>query len=136
MLVASKSQTMVVRIKKLVGAEFDMKELGQARRVLGMEVCRNKSAQKLMVIQTQYIEKLMKKFGIDIVKTISIPLASYFKLSTNCALVTSDEEDYMKRVSYTSAVGCLMYLIACTTPDIAHNANLVRRYMNRLRKRH
>ena len=35
----------------------------------------------------------------------------------------------MSKVSYANAVGCLMYLMVCTRPDISHAVSVVSRYM-------
>ena len=32
----------------------------------------------------------------------------------------------MSKVPYANAVGCLMYLMACTRPDISHVVSVVR----------
>ena len=39
------------------------------------------------------------------------------------------EEDDMSRVPYVSAVGSLMYEMACTRPDIAHAMGVLSRFM-------
>jgi len=49
---------------------------------------------------------------------------------------TQEEIDYMSNVSYSSAVGSLMYGMVCIRPDIAHAVGVVRRYMNNLGKEH
>ena len=35
----------------------------------------------------------------------------------------------MFKVPYANAIGCLMYLMVCTRPDISHAVNVVSRYM-------
>ena len=35
----------------------------------------------------------------------------------------------MSKVPYANAVGCLMYLMVCTRPDISHAVSVVSRYM-------
>ena len=38
----------------------------------------------------------------------------------------------MSKVPYASAIGTLMYAMACTRPDIAHAVGVIRRYMSHL----
>jgi hypothetical protein len=47
---------------------------------------------------------------------------------------TQEEIEYMFRVPYSSTVGCLMYVMVFTRPDIAHLVGVVRRYMDNLGK--
>ena len=40
-----------------------------------------------------------------------------------------DEEIYMGKIPYASAVGSLMYAMVCTRPDIAHAVGVVSRFL-------
>ena len=42
----------------------------------------------------------------------------------------------MSKVPYANAVGCLMYLMVCTRPDISHAVSVISRYMADLGKEH
>eukprot|EP00253_Pinus_taeda_P004176 PITA_04176 len=42
---------------------FDMKDLGAARQILGMEIFRDRSNGKLWLSQQKYIEKILLRFG-------------------------------------------------------------------------
>lgn len=42
----------------------------------------------------------------------------------------------MKKISYASAVGSIMYDMTCTRPDIAHVVGVVSRYMSNPGKQH
>lgn len=66
---------------------------------------------------------------------MSTALAPYFKFPVACSLETMDEE-YMKRVPYLNALGCLMYLMIYTRPDLAHSASLLSIYISKLGKKH
>eukprot|EP00253_Pinus_taeda_P013216 PITA_13216 len=108
---------------------FDMKDLGAARQILGMEIFRDRSNGKLWLSQQKYIEKILLRFGMDNVKPVSVPLASHFKLSSSLCPNTDEEKDYMFRIPYANVVGCLIYAMVCTRPDISHAVGVVSRYM-------
>eukprot|EP00253_Pinus_taeda_P034012 PITA_34012 len=108
---------------------FDMKDLGAARQILGMEIFRGKSNGKLWLSQQKYIEKILLRFGMNNVKPVSVPFASHFKLSSSLCPNTDEEKDYMSRIPYANVVGCLMYAMVCTRPDISHAVGVVSRYM-------
>ena len=42
MLIAAKSRKEITIVKKLLSSEFDMKDLGVAKKILGMEITRDK----------------------------------------------------------------------------------------------
>ena len=65
-----------------------------------------------------------------------------FALSTNCKLNARQfpkgekEKVEMRKVPYASVVGSLMYVMVCTTPDIAFVVGAVSRYMSNPRREH
>lgn len=58
-----------------------MKDLGQVKKILGMEIHRYREQRQLWLSQRQYMEKVLAKYGMEKAKPISIPLAPHFKLS-------------------------------------------------------
>ena len=40
-----------------------------------------------------------------------------------------EETEDMFKVPYASAMGCLMYVMVCTRPDLAHAMSVVSKYM-------
>ena len=46
-LIACKSLTEIHKLKLLLNGEFEMKDLGSARKILGMEIRRNRSLGKM-----------------------------------------------------------------------------------------
>lgn len=69
--------------------------------------------------------KLVEKFGVAFAKLMSTPLAQHFKLSMRDSPDTDEEKELMKKIPYVNALGCLMYLIVCTSPDLGHSASIV-----------
>ena len=67
---------------------------------------------------------------------MATPLAAHFKLSSSLVPKTIEEESYMEKVPYSSAVGSLMYAMVCTRPNISHAVSVVSRYMANPRKAH
>ena len=63
-------------------------------------------------------------------KPVNVPLGGHFKLSKAQELKTEDEKALMSNVLYASAVGSLMYVMVCTTPDIAQAVGVVSKFMS------
>lgn len=49
----------------MLGNEFGMKELGDAEKIPGMEIHRDKSGRKLRFYQKSCVEKVLDKFDIS-----------------------------------------------------------------------
>jgi hypothetical protein len=129
MLIAAKSMLEIKRLKSLLGDEFEMKDLGAAKKILGMEIHRDRKAGKLYLSQKKYIEKVLERFGMHNSKPVSTPLGAHFRLSAALAPQSEEEEQFMSRVPYSSAVGSIMYAMVCTRPDISQAVSVVSRYM-------
>ncbi|GKA93853.1 retrotransposon protein, putative, ty1-copia subclass [Tanacetum coccineum] len=111
--------------KSLLKKEFDMKELGEAKKILGMEIFEDRSRKILRVLQSGYISKILNNFRIDNGKSVKMPLGGHFKLSLKDCPVRDCDVERMSKVPYANAVGSLMYLMMCTRPDIAYAVSLV-----------
>jgi ATP-binding cassette subfamily B (MDR/TAP) protein 1 len=134
MLIAAKEKSEVLKLKRLLCSEFSMKDLGQAQRILGMDIKREKG--KLVLTQEHYALKVLARFNMQDAKVVTTPLASHFKLSEAMCPLTDDDKGIMSKVPYESAVGSLMYLMVCTRPDIAYAVGKVSRYMSNPSKPH
>ena len=69
-------------------------------------------------------------------RPMGTPLAAHFKLSASLSPQNKSEEQFMARISYSSAVGSVMYAMVCTRPDIAQAVSVVSRYMSNPVKAH
>jgi hypothetical protein len=136
MLVAGSNMQDINVLKKKLANSFAMKDLGAAKKILGMRITRDRKNRKLTLSQGEYIEKVLERFRMQNAKLVSTPLASHFKLTKEMCPKTQEEIEYMSRVPYSSAVGSLMYAMVCTRPDIAHAVGVVSRYMNNPGKEH
>ena len=100
-------------------AHFDMKDLGHANHILGMRIMCDSQKRLLYLSQSEYVDKVRRRFNMEGGKIVSVPLASYLKLCQNdCPKLDADKAEIAK-VPYLSAIGSLMYAMICTQPDIA-----------------
>ncbi|GJW90821.1 hypothetical protein Tco_0168374 [Tanacetum coccineum] len=90
MLIACKSKVEIGSTKSLLNKEFDMKELGEAKKILGNG------------------------------KSVKIPLDGHFKLALKDWAVRDCDVERISKVPYANVVESLMYLMLCTRPDIAY----------------
>nr|GEW03723.1 retrovirus-related Pol polyprotein from transposon TNT 1-94 [Tanacetum cinerariifolium] len=106
MLIYAPNKDQIRELKDQLSNEFDMKDLGAAKRILGVEIRRDRE------------------------------MEPHFKLSSHEFPKSEEDKEDMSRVSYSSAVGSLMYAMVCTRLDLAHAISVVSRYMNNPDKMH
>ena len=82
------------------------------------------------------MKKVFEKFSMENVKPVSTPLANHFRFSTSQCPKTVEEIEDMSKIPYASAVGCLMYAMVCTRPNLAHAVSVVSKYMVNPEKQH
>lgn len=136
MLLVGKDVEKIKKLKKDLGKSFDMKDLGPAKKILGMEIKRDRKAKKLWLSQKKYIEQILKRFNMNNAKPVGTPFAGHFKLSSKQCPSSEKEKNEMKSFPYSSAVGSLMYVMVCTRPDIAYAVGMVSRFLSNPGKEH
>ena len=75
MLIAGSDIQEINRLKKQLSSEFEMKDLGAAKKILGMSIARNKETGTLKLSQAKYIRKVLEKFSMADAKPRSTPWA-------------------------------------------------------------
>ena len=65
MLIAAKSKVEITKLKKLLSSEFDMKDLGAAKKILGMKITRDKKSGLLFLSQQNYVKKVLQRFNMQ-----------------------------------------------------------------------
>jgi len=104
MLIASRDKSLIKKLKTQLSNEFDMKELEAAKKILGMEIRRDRQAGKQFLSQQNYIERVLDRFKMNNCKFVSTPLAAHFKLSSELCPDTKEEMERMSYVPYASAI--------------------------------
>jgi transposase InsO family protein len=136
MLIAGTSAQEVSKMKEQLSKRFAMKDLGDAKQILGMRIERDRVAGKLYLSQAEYVRKVLKRFSMENAKPVNVPLGSQFKLSSKDSPKSQEERAQMQKTPYASAIGSLMYAMVCTRPDIAHAVGVVSRFMSNPGRKH
>ncbi|CAM8928896.1 unnamed protein product [Rhodiola kirilowii] len=136
MFIASDSMQLIANLKEQLNTQFEMKDLGPTKKILGMEIVRDRGKGTFFLNQTDYLCKLVKKFDMSNAKSVQIPLAQHFKMTAEQCPKNESELEHMSSVPYANVVGCLMYSMVCTRPDIAHSVSMISRFMSKPGKAH
>ncbi len=117
-------------IKIWLAKQFDMKDLGEAAYVLGIQIFRDRKNRQLSLSQASYIDKMMIRYSMQDSKKGQLPFRHGVHLSKEHSPKTPQEEENMRQIPYASAVGSLMYAMLCTRPDICYAVGVVSRFQS------
>ena len=117
-------------VKKWLVEKFQMKDLGQASYVLGIQIIRDRKNKLLVLSQASYIDKVLARFSMQNSKKDQLPTRHGIILSKEKCPTTPQEEEDIRRVPYASVVGSLMYAMLCTRPNICYAIGIVSRYQS------
>lgn len=103
----------------MLGKTFDMKDLGEASFVLGIEIIRDGKRNLLGLSQKSFVEKVFRRFNMHNCLNGEVP-----KLNNNQCPKNNLEKQSMQHKPYASLVGSLMYIQVCTILDFAFSINI------------
>ncbi|GKB91383.1 zinc finger, CCHC-type containing protein, partial [Tanacetum coccineum] len=93
-----------------LNGDLDEEEMGETDVILGIRI--KHESNEITIFESHYIEKVLKKFNYFDCTQVSTPMDTSEKLMSNNGQTVSQLE-------YSRMIGCLMYVITCTRPDIA-----------------
>ncbi|KAL9293695.1 putative RNA-directed DNA polymerase [Arabidopsis thaliana] len=120
MLVATKDMKVISELKQKLSERFEMKDLGAAKKILGMEITRERSEGTLTLSQEDYLNKVLELYKMEQCKPVMTRLGAHLKMQAASEQQLLDDEEYMKSVPYSNAVGSIMYSMNGTRPDLAY----------------
>jgi hypothetical protein len=129
-LLASSNVSLLLETKRFSSSHFEMKDLGEARFVLGIEIHRDRMKGVLGLSQKIYIEKVLKKFNMHKCSASPAPIVKRDRYGEFQYPKNQYEIDQMKMIPYASAVGSLQHAQVCTRPDIAYVTGLLGRFQS------
>jgi hypothetical protein len=106
-LLASSDVSLLLETKKFLSSNFDIKDLGEASFVLGIEIHRDRSKGVLGLSQKAYIEKVLKKFSMHKCSPSPAPIVKGDRYEDFQCPKNQYELNQMKVVLYASAVRSL-----------------------------
>ncbi|GJU53920.1 zinc finger, CCHC-type containing protein, partial [Tanacetum coccineum] len=110
MLIFGTDQVQVYQTKEFLSSRFSMKDMGEADVILGIRIKHESNG--ISISRSYYIKKVLKKFNYFDCTPVSTPMDTSEKLMPNDGQAVSQLE-------YSRMIGCLMYAMTCTRPDIA-----------------
>jgi len=127
LLLAAKSRSQILWMKNMLNERFEMKDLGEARVCLGLEITRDRNRRKLHLSQQAYIKTIVERFGMSHSKPFATPMEEPKSMEERLEYVSDQDKDAIN-VPYREAIGSLMYLMIGTRPDIAYSVCKLARF--------
>lgn len=131
-IVFYKNDTSFELVKQDLQTYFSLKDLGELKYYLGLNVTR--SDKKVIINQKTYILEVLKRFGMSDCKSVDTPLSG--KTLTYGDSKGSEGEGQMPYFPYQNLLGCLMFLVVNTRPDIAFATSYLSQFNTRYDKSH
>lgn len=125
LLVVTFDEGILTNFKKYLMKQFSMKDMNEIKFFLGIKVERKGNI--ITLDQSSYLKTVLKRFNMSDCKDISTPLPT----KLNYAGLDSDE---YYDAPCKNLIGCLMYAMLCTRPDLCVALNLLSRYQKKNNK--
>lgn len=130
LLVICQDPEEIVCFGRKLASLFEVKDLGDLKRCLGMDFFRGKEG--ICINQKTYIKDILLRFGMSECNPVSTSLEAGTKMANGTPWSDADG----KTPPYRELVGCLLYLSLTTRPDIAHVASVLSQFNNCFNETH
>jgi len=131
LLIIGNSKTQIAQLKGEFKNRFEMKDLGPATVMLGIQITRDRQNKKLSISQAEYTNYILTRFGMEQSKPISTPM------DKNCMKqLENSADDSPIEAPYREVIGCLIYLVTCTRPDISFAVSKLSQYLQNPKQCH
>lgn len=129
-LIASNDIGWITKIKGALASKFEVKDLGRAKRCLGIEFNQDLKNHEVKLSQPSYINQLLKRFKMENCKMVSTPI------ETNSYFPPSSVTEESKTLPYQNLIGALLYLAVSTRPDISFAVSYLSQFNTCYNKTH
>ena len=127
MFIFGTSLDIVNSTKYCLSSNFNTKDLGEAKMILGVKIIRRGDG--IMLLQKHYTERLLKKFENFELTPVSIPYDANAQLKKN-------NGDPIAQSKYVQIIGSLMHLRNFTRLDTTYALCRLSRYIHNLNSKH
>ncbi|CAI7798120.1 unnamed protein product, partial [Closterium sp. NIES-54] len=99
-------------------------DLGELTSYLCLRITRDRAQRTITLTQSHMVQQVLQRFSFTYSSPQSTPLPTGHSLSA-----PPSDESVEPSGPYQELVGCLMYLMTCTRPDLEYPLSLLARYM-------
>ncbi|CAI7740077.1 unnamed protein product [Closterium sp. NIES-54] len=114
----------LAHVKSELQKQHTYTDLGEVRSYLGLQITRDRARRTITLTQSHMVQQVLQRFDFTYSSPQATPLSTRHSLSA----LPSDESVEPSGL-YPELVGCLMYLMTCTRPDLAYPLSILARYV-------
>ncbi|CAI5927963.1 unnamed protein product [Closterium sp. NIES-65] len=100
-------------------------DLGELRTYLGLQITRDRAQRTITLTQSHMVQQVLQHFDFTYSSPQTTPLSSRHSLSA-----LPSDKSVESSGPYPELVGCLMYLMTYTRPDLADPLSILERYVS------
>jgi hypothetical protein len=64
----------MILLKAQLNKILDVTDLGEPKKIVGIEITRDRPKRSILISQTKYIESILQKYGLQKSNTVGMPL--------------------------------------------------------------
>ena len=136
LLLAGNDIEAILWMKGELNNRFEMKDLGEAKVCLGLEIVRDRKSKTLRVSQTKYTKSVLERFGMQDSRPVPTPMMPASNKGNSLDIVDSNDDVPATNEPYRQAIGAIMYLMIGTRPDLAFAFGKLARFCENPMQKH
>ncbi|CAI7868223.1 unnamed protein product [Closterium sp. NIES-53] len=121
---ATADTTGLTHVKSELHKRHTCTDLGELRSYLGLQITRDRARRTITLTQSHMVQQVLQRFHFTYSSPQATPLSTRHSLSA-----LPSDESVEPSGPYPELVGCLMYLMTCTQPDLAYPLSILARYV-------
>ncbi|CAI7842949.1 unnamed protein product [Closterium sp. NIES-54] len=114
----------IAHVKSELQKRHTCTDLGELRSNLGLQITRDRAGRTITLTQSHMVQQVLQHFDFTYSSPQATPLSTRHSLSA-----LPSDESVEPSGPYPELVGCLMYLMTCTRPDLAYPLSILARYV-------
>ncbi|CAI7885955.1 unnamed protein product, partial [Closterium sp. NIES-54] len=114
----------LAHVKSELQKRLTCTDLGELRSYLGLQITWDRARRTITLTQSHMVQEVLQRFDFTYSSPQATPLSTRHSLSA-----LPSDESVEPSGPYPELVGCLMYLMTCTRPDLAYPLSILARYI-------
>ena len=134
MTILASSNALMSQVKSDLSSKFNTQDLGPIKQILGIEITWDTTTGSITITQTQYLKKILERFGMTDCHSITTPLDPNVKLNKT----SDDAEPALSQLihEYSTIIGSLNFAVIATRPDLKYTVHELSQFMSNLSPTH
>jgi Reverse transcriptase (RNA-dependent DNA polymerase) len=116
--------------KQKLNEQYMLTDLGPIHWLLSIKISRNHAECTISLLQTTYIESIIKRFNLTDAKSVNTPMIPGAAYSKQDSPSDPAEAMQMKSIPYMEAIGSLMYASIATCPNITFAISTLSQFLD------